>query len=108
MFNGVHGAGTWEPLPSGPGEAQNTTLAVVATDAPVADAGLVKMARLASTGLARKISPVHTPFDGDLTFALSTSPSESPLEARMLLLLGLAAREVLETAIVRAVTAAAP
>jgi D-aminopeptidase len=76
---------------------------VVATDAPVDDPGLVKVARLASTALARRISPVHTPFDGDLTFALSTAEHGDRLEARRLLLLGLAAREALETAILRAV-----
>lgn len=87
----------------GPEAMENTTLAVVATDAPVDDPGLVKVARIASTALARRISPVHTPFDGDLTFALSTAEHGDRLEARRLLLLGLAAREALETAILRAV-----
>jgi D-aminopeptidase len=90
----------------GPRVAENTTLAVVATDAPVDDAGLVKLARLASTALARRISPVHTPFDGDLTFALSTAEFGRILDARTLLDLGMAARDSLETSIVRAVQGA--
>jgi L-aminopeptidase/D-esterase-like protein len=89
-----------------PGVGENTTLAVIATDAPVDDPGLVKIARLASTALARRISPVHTPFDGDLTFALSTAKHGRPVDARRLLLLGLAAGRVLEAAILRAVGAA--
>jgi len=91
-----------EPEPGLRG-GENTTLAVIATDAPVEDAGLVKLARLASTALARRISPVHTPFDGDLTFALSTTDLGRALDGRVLLQLGLAAREVLETAVLRAV-----
>lgn len=90
------------PTPGG-----NTTLSVVATDAPASRTDLSRIARMASTALARRIDPVHTPFDGDVTFALSTAEAAEPLPSPTLLSLGLAAREVLEEAILRAVGAAA-
>lgn len=88
-----------------PGLGENTTLAVVATDAPLEGEELDRMARMASTALARRISPVHTPFDGDLVFALTTAAKPEGVSARDLLVLGLAAREALETAILRSVGA---
>lgn len=51
---------------------QNTTLAVVATNASLTKAELRRLAIMAQTGLARAIVPVHTPLDGDIVFALST------------------------------------
>lgn len=51
----------------------NTTLAVIATDAPWTKAELAKIAQMAHDGLAQAIRPVHTPFDGDTIFALSTA-----------------------------------
>ncbi len=51
----------------------NTTLAVIATDAPWGKAELAKLAQMAHDGLARAIRPVHTPMDGDIVFALSTA-----------------------------------
>jgi D-aminopeptidase len=52
--------------------AQNTTLAVIATDAALAKADLKRLAMMAQTGMARAINPVHTPIDGDIVFAIST------------------------------------
>jgi L-aminopeptidase/D-esterase-like protein len=106
VLRGEAGAGAGEGPADASGEGENTTLAVVATDAPVDDAGLVKVARLGSTALARRISPVHTPFDGDLTFAVSTSEPDRSLDARALLRIGIAARDALESAILRAAGAA--
>jgi D-aminopeptidase len=65
------------------------------------------MARLASTALARRISPVHTPFDGDLVFAVSTAAEAAAIPPLEVMRIGLAAREMLETAILRAVAAGA-
>ena len=50
----------------------HTTLAVVATDAELTRIELQRVAIMAQDGLARAIRPVHTPFDGDVVFALST------------------------------------
>ncbi|RMH17118.1 MAG: hypothetical protein D6701_07980 [Gemmatimonadetes bacterium] len=81
----------------------NTTLAVVATDAPLTRVDLARVARVAATAMARRISPVHTPYDGDVTFALATGEPERALDARLALALGVAARDALERAIERAV-----
>ncbi len=50
----------------------HTTLAVVATDARLTKADATKLARMAQAALPRTIRPVHTPFDGDMVFALAT------------------------------------
>ncbi|HSW30553.1 MAG TPA: P1 family peptidase [Longimicrobiales bacterium] len=81
----------------------NTTLAVVATDAPLSRVDLGRMARTAANALARRISPVHTPFDGDVVFAVSTSPEAASVSAAEVLVLGVAAQHALEEAITRAV-----
>jgi L-aminopeptidase/D-esterase-like protein len=50
----------------------NTTIAVVATDAEMTAAELKRVAIMATDGFARALRPVHTLFDGDLLFALTT------------------------------------
>ena len=84
----------------------NTTLAVVATDAPLGRTALASLARMASTALPRRISPVHTPFDGDITFALSTAVEPRRCPPEELFGLGVRAASALERAIERAVTIA--
>jgi L-aminopeptidase/D-esterase-like protein len=91
-------AGTPKPL-------QNTTLSVIATDAPLSRVDLGRVARMASTGLARRISPVNTPYDGDVTFAVSAVRPPADVDAQTVLALGVAARDALELAIEKAVTA---
>ena len=82
----------------------NTTLAVVATDAPVSRVDLGRVARMASNAMARRISPVHTPFDGDVIFAVSTAVEAGETSSAEVMALGAAAQQALEEAIVRAVT----
>ncbi|MGA1600002.1 MAG: P1 family peptidase [bacterium] len=53
-------------------EAANTTLCVVATNARLTRPQAQRLAIMAQDGLARAIRPVHTPFDGDTVFVLST------------------------------------
>jgi L-aminopeptidase/D-esterase-like protein len=55
-----------------PKPGQNTTLAVVATDALLTKAEANRLATCAHDGLARTIRPVHTQMDGDTVFALAT------------------------------------
>ena len=50
----------------------NTTIGVVATDAPLTKAQCQRLAGAGHDGLARAIRPVHTMSDGDTLFALST------------------------------------
>src|SRR5438045_3017253 len=57
---------------AGPAAGANTTIAIVATNAPLTKAGCRRFAIMAQDGLARAIRPAHTPFDGDTVFALST------------------------------------
>ena len=57
----------------GPRPKENTTIAIVATDADVTRVELARIAMMAADGFARALRPVHTPFDGDIVFALSTA-----------------------------------
>jgi L-aminopeptidase/D-esterase-like protein len=82
---------------------QNTTLAVIATDARLTKAEAAKLAQMAQDGLARAIRPVHTPFDGDTVFALATGRRAGP----PLAILGAIAADVLTQAIERSVLEAA-
>lgn len=93
---------THEPLPrKRMGEA--TTLAIVATDAALTQAQALRMATAAQDGMARAIVPSHTPFDGDLVFALATGDRPLPDPASDAFLLGHAAASCLARAIARAV-----
>ena len=84
-----------------PGE--NTTLAVVATDAVLTKAQATKMAQMAHDGLARTIDPVHTLYDGDTVFALATGASGRVLDVS---LAGTVAAHVLADAVLDAVASA--
>lgn len=55
-----------------PSSGESTTIGVVATDACLDKLGCARLARVAHDGLARAIDPVHTAWDGDTLFALST------------------------------------
>jgi D-aminopeptidase len=81
----------------------NTTIAIVATNACLNKAQLKRLAVSAQDGMARAIVPSHTPFDGDLVFALSTAdtPLQAPVEDGMRL--GHAAAVCLSRAIARGV-----
>jgi L-aminopeptidase/D-esterase-like protein len=86
----------------------NTTLAIVATDAPLDKAQARRLAISAHDGLARAIYPVHTPVDGDIVFALSTGRRGEPLSLDEMLDLHAAAAAVTARAIARAVYLAIP
>jgi L-aminopeptidase/D-esterase-like protein len=76
----------------------NTTLGVVATNAVFDKREITKVAQMAQGGLIKTISPVHTTFDGDLVFALSTGQVEADLNK-----VGVLAEFVLSEAIKKAV-----
>jgi len=84
---------------------RNTTLCVVATNARLDVAALTALARAASAALYRRITPVATPFDGDVVFA--TSPPTGGVEAPLAQIEALAV-QALETAIERGVRTRAP
>ncbi|MCO4744601.1 MAG: P1 family peptidase [Proteobacteria bacterium] len=84
---------------------EQTTLAVVVTDAPLDKGAATVLARMASAGLARTLYPAYTAFDGDVVFAVS--PAKGPCVDPMdLTRLGHAAAIVVARAIVRAVSRA--
>ena len=57
--------------------AQNTSLAVVATDAVLTKDDANRLAVMAQGGLARTVRPAHSPVDGDTVFALATGQNET-------------------------------
>lgn len=75
---------------------ENTTLAVVATDASLTKAQARRVATAAHDGMARAIKPVHTMFDGDTVFVLSTGARKADVTA-----LGSLAADLVTAAIVR-------
>ncbi len=55
---------------------QNTTIGVILTDAKLTKAEATKMAMMGHDGLARGITPLHTPYDGDTLFCLASGKVE--------------------------------
>ena len=85
----------------------NTTIAVVATDADISSVELKRIAIMAADGLARALRPVHTPFDGDTVFVLTTALRALVGDrARALTRIGSVAADCLSRAIARGVYAA--
>ena len=58
-------------------EAQHTTLVCVATDARLTKTEAGQVARMAQAGVARAVSPVNTPLDGDVAFCMATGSRQS-------------------------------
>jgi L-aminopeptidase/D-esterase-like protein len=84
---------------------ENTTLAVVVTDAMLTKPQARRLAVIAQTGFARAIYPVHAPMDGDVVFAAATG--EKPVDPLVgLTELGMVAANVVARAIARGVFAA--
>lgn len=95
------------PLLKG-GRQENTTIAIVATDAVLDRRGCMRLAAMAQTGLARALWPVHAPLDGDVVFAISTGrrPLADPLAD--LTRIGAHAANTLARAVARGLYHAAP
>ena len=99
-----YNATTIPPTKSGPG--QNTTIAIVATDADLDQPQLKRVAIAAHDGMARALIPSHTPLDGDLVFAAATAARAIPNSPSDIMLIGHAAATCLARAIARGVYAA--
>ena len=82
---------------------ENTTLAVVATDARLTPAQATRLAVMAQDGLSRAIYPVHTPLDGDTVFSVATGAKDLADPLRGLAELGALAANVLARAVARGV-----
>jgi L-aminopeptidase/D-esterase-like protein len=110
------GLGLPHPLPSDaqdvrlkfrePRLGENTTIAVIATDAVMTKAAAKRLAIAAHDGFARAIWPAHTPADGDLVFALATGKSGRALQFDEAIELYAAAGATMARAIARGVHAA--
>jgi L-aminopeptidase/D-esterase-like protein len=83
--------------------AENTTIALVATDAALTKAQAKELAVMAQDGLARAIYPAHTTLDGDTVFAAATGRRTLAEPVRELTELGSVAANVLARAVARAV-----
>ena len=57
-------------------QGANTTIAIVATDAPLSKTQCHRLAVTAHDGMARAIVPSHTPLDGDLVFGVATGDGD--------------------------------
>jgi L-aminopeptidase/D-esterase-like protein len=90
-----------------PPPGAQTTLAVVATDAPLSVEQANHLAATAHDGLARTIRPVHTMFDGDTAFALATGTG-APLAPDAVTRVAVLAVEAVERATLNAVRRATP
>jgi L-aminopeptidase/D-esterase-like protein len=86
-----------------PRAGENTTIAVVATNARLSKVDANRVALMADDGLARAIVPAHTIGDGDTVFALATGRWNGDADASIV---GALAAEVLAEAIVRAASRA--
>jgi L-aminopeptidase/D-esterase-like protein len=79
-------------------EFTNTTIGVVATNAALDKEGATKVAQMAHDGLAMAIRPVHTLYDGDTIFALSTGSQRADVT-----IIGAVAAKLVAEAVVKAV-----
>lgn len=85
---------------AGPGPMENTTIAVVATNARLTKAQMHRVALMADDGLSRAIYPVHTMSDGDTMFSLATGQWTGTADVSRI---GALAADVVAEAVVRAV-----
>jgi D-aminopeptidase len=85
------------------GPQENTTIAVIATDAKLNKAQCNRVAVMAQDGFARAIYPVHTPLDGDVVFAAATGAKALADPHYGLAELGMVAANVMARAIARGV-----
>jgi L-aminopeptidase/D-esterase-like protein len=82
----------------------NTTIGIVATNAPFTKTQMTKIAQMSHDGYARSINPVHTMGDGDTIFAMSTGTAEVKADVSAI---GAIAATVMSRAVVRAAMQAA-
>ncbi|MCJ8052017.1 P1 family peptidase [Shinella curvata] len=95
-------------LSARPTGTENTTIAVIATDAQLTKAEAKRLAIAAHDGFSRAIWPSHTPLDGDLVFALATGKSGRAPAPEDFIALCAAAAATMARAIARGVHDATP
>lgn len=88
-------------------DGANTTIAIVATDAPLTKTQCHRLAVTAHDGMARAIVPSHTPLDGDLVFGVATGEG-TPVDQTQFRDIAAAGAVCLSRAIARGVYDATP
>ena len=83
--------------------AENTSIAIVATDAALTKAQTKELAVIAQDGLARAIYPAHTTLDGDTVFAAATGRRPLADPVNELTEIGAIAANVLARAVARGI-----
>jgi L-aminopeptidase/D-esterase-like protein len=87
---------------------ENTTIAIVATDAVLTKAEAKRLAIMAQDGLAHALRPAHAAMDGDTVFTAGTGTALKPPSVRDLTEIGMTAADCLARAIARGIYEATP
>lgn len=95
----------WGQTKVNPGARANTTIACIATDVELDIDQMKRVTMMAQDGLARAIRPIHSPFDGDAVFGLSTAKQKlaGPSAEFTVARIGAVAADVLSRAVARGV-----
>jgi L-aminopeptidase/D-esterase-like protein len=83
--------------------AENTTIAIVATDAALTKPEAKRLAIIAQDGFARALRPAHACFEGDTVFAAATGSAKNLLTVSDKIEIGAATADCLSRAIARAI-----
>jgi L-aminopeptidase/D-esterase-like protein len=89
----------------------STVIGIVATSGALTRTECRRVAVMAQDGIARAVRPAHTPFDGDVVFAVATGTTplaDDRLRAAHVARLGSAAADCMARAVARGVFAARP
>ncbi|HEY8949966.1 MAG TPA: P1 family peptidase [Rhizomicrobium sp.] len=95
----------WGLIKPDPGPRKNTTIACIATDVELDIDQMKRVTMMAQDGLARALRPIHSPFDGDVVFGLSTAKRKmtGPMAEFTVARLGAMAADTLARAVARGV-----
>ncbi|WP_036259340.1 P1 family peptidase [Methylocapsa aurea] len=88
--------------------AENTTIAIIATDAAMTKAEAKRLAIMAHDGMAHAVRPSHAAMDGDTIFSAATGAASRTSTIRDRTEIGMRAADCLARAIARAVYMATP
>lgn len=98
------GADDWGTSKASPAARSNTTIACIATDVELTPDEMKRVVMMAQDGLPRAIRPIHSPFDGDVVFGISTAKRPAPEpRAYTVARIGALAADTLTRAIARGV-----
>ena len=89
-------------------EPENTTIAIVATDAALTKGQAKRLAVAAQDGMAHALRPAHAAMDGDTVFAAGTGMASAAPSPRDLAEIGMLAADCLARAIARGIYEATP